>query len=124
MSLTDLRQEEVGKLSAVRAKFEAGVQQLAGVSEAFYREGVDFLMGLLHPDPGQRLTTEQALRHPFLVSDILGGSQDDLPPKVEKRVLVPENTFERKLFAACSKMCGLSDDEEVKCAGLEEYLAE
>ncbi len=96
----------MGKSSAVQTKFEAGVQQLAEVSKAFHREGVDFLRGLLHPDPAHRLTAEQALQHPFLTSDSLGGTQHELPPKVERRRHVPQNTQDRELWAACVKMCG------------------
>lgn len=85
------------------------------MSEDFKQDGVDFLRGLLHPDPLERMTAEQALLHPFLKKGFLSAALDNTPPPVQKEVPV-HSTLDRETWAATLKaiqdMPEPSDDED------------
>ncbi len=76
------------------------------MGEDFHRQGVEFLRGLLDPDPAQRMSVAGALQHPFLTGDFPGAAQDALPPAMERPPIILEDTADRELWEACGKMCG------------------
>jgi serine/threonine protein kinase len=88
-------QEDVSESRPVHAHFKEQVQQLAGASEDFKREGVSFLRALLQPDPAKRLTARQALEHPFITNAFNSVDPAAMPPKIEKPVMV-DTTFRRE----------------------------
>lgn len=103
--------QESSEPRAVHDKFREAVQQLAGVSEDFKGDGEDFLRGLLHPNPADRLTAEQALRHPFLTDHFLTAALDTMPPAVEKEFTM-ETTLDQRIADFCVKLCQKMDEDD------------
>jgi hypothetical protein len=102
----------MGPGSAVHARFQAHAQQLAGASEAFHREAVDFVMRLLQAEPARRMTAQQALRHPFLSGDCLGVAVGALPPKLKQPAFVPTTTGDRIMCFIVDKLCDEMEQED------------
>jgi serine/threonine protein kinase len=96
---------------------------LAGASEEYQREGIDFLRALLNPDPAKRLTAEQALDHPFLTHDFDSVAPDSMPPAIKKPILV-DNTLTRAVRKACQKMWDKKDAGEEEEESDEEEESE
>jgi hypothetical protein len=105
-----LWQEDVSESRPIHATFREAVQQLAGASEEYQRDGIHFLRALLNPDPAKRLTAEQALDHPFLINDFDSVAPDSMPPAIEKPILV-DNTLTRAVDKACDKLLGNKYEE-------------
>jgi hypothetical protein len=60
-SMCEWQQEGLSGASATRATFHLKLEQLKRASDAFHRDGVDFLLMLLDPDAAHRMTAEGAL---------------------------------------------------------------
>ncbi len=104
-------QEDVSESRPIHATVREAVQQLAGASEEYQREGIHFLRALLNPDPAKRLTAQQALDHPFLTNAFDSVAPDNMPPKIEEPILV-DNTLTRAVEKACRKLWKKKDNEE------------
>jgi serine/threonine protein kinase len=89
----------------MHATFQGSVKVLAEVTDEFCKAGTDFLLGLLEPDPSERMTAEDAVHHPFLTSPFLGADLERLPVTLKENRCVPENTFDRQLYQAIVDMC-------------------
>jgi hypothetical protein len=103
--------------SATRATFHQKLEQLKGASDAFHREGVEFLLMLLDPDAAHRMTAEGALHHAFLARDFESVPADAFPPKVRKDRGPLKTTFDRQLWDWCIQSVQNSEEE-----GVEEIL--
>jgi hypothetical protein len=77
------QQEEHPASSVVHTTFNRAVEELAAASEAYKREGIAFLRGLLEPNPKKRMTAEDVIRHPFLTCSFLEVAPDLLPVVVD-----------------------------------------
>jgi serine/threonine protein kinase len=98
-------QEDVSEARPIHATFHEKVQQLAGASEEFQQEAVDFVRALLQTDPGNRLTAEEALLHPFLTKEFLSVAPDSLPPITLRKEFALDTSFESDLWVACMGIC-------------------
>jgi hypothetical protein len=74
------------------------VDLLAAASEDFKEAAVDFLRGLLQPDPRKRMTAQEALTHRFLTDSFSDVAPDALPAAVEEDQIVLKTTFDRMLW--------------------------
>jgi hypothetical protein len=100
-------QQEGDESCAVHATFNRIVEQMAGASEGYQREGVAFLRGLLHPDPLKRMTAKEAICHPFLIGSFPEVAPDILPPELEEEEeVIVQSTLARALEAAFAKRRG------------------
>jgi hypothetical protein len=97
-------QEDASESQPIHATFQEQVQQLAGASEEYQREGVSFLRALLHPDPAKRMTAQGALQHPFLSMDFLSVSPASMPPELEAPEIILETTFQHMMWDVCVAM--------------------
>jgi hypothetical protein len=100
------QQEGDPESSAVHATFNQKVEQMAGASQEYQRQGVAFLRGLLHPDPGKRMTAKEAIHHPFLIGSFSDVAPDLFPPELEKEEVVLQSTLGRMLEEALAKRGG------------------
>jgi serine/threonine protein kinase len=98
-------QEDVSEARPIHATFHEKVQQLAGASEEFQQDAVNFVRALLQTDPRKRLTAEAALLHPFLTKAFLSVPPDSLPPITPRKEFALETSFERDLWVACMGIC-------------------
>jgi hypothetical protein len=78
----DWPQEDISGSQPVHATFRESVEQLAGASQDYKVEGVNFLRSLLHPNPAMRMTADGALRHPFLTKTFFDVDPDRMPPEI------------------------------------------
>jgi hypothetical protein len=99
-------QEGNPESSAVHTTFNQKVEQLAGASLDYRREGIAFLRGLLHPDPVKRMTAKQAIHHPFLIGSFPDVAPDLLPPELEEEEVFVQSTLGRMLEEAMAKRHG------------------
>ncbi len=78
---------------------------MAAASEDFKEAGVDFLRGLLQPDPNKRMTAQEALAHRFLTDSFSNVAADALPAAVEEDKFVVKTTFDRMIRDIVAKVC-------------------
>lgn len=88
------------------------MEQLAEVSEDFKREGVSFVRGLLHPNPRERLTAEQALLHPFLTKDFVGAALDNKPPAIKIGEVLDDTEGRSIWVASLEAIQNMGDDDD------------
>jgi hypothetical protein len=101
-------QEDMSESRPVHATFKDSVEQLAGASEDYKREAVNFLRSLLHPNPAMRMTADGALRHPFLTKTFSDVDPYSMPPEITEEIKL-ETTWERMLCDRVKAVC----EEEV-----------
>jgi hypothetical protein len=94
------QQEDNTESSPVHATFNQSVEQMAGASQGYQREGIAFLRALLQPDPTKRMTAKEALCHPFLTGSFPEVAPDIFPPELEEEELVVETSLDRTLLEA------------------------
>jgi hypothetical protein len=97
-----LPQEDMSEAKSVHATFNESVKQLAAASEDYKRDGVDFLLRLLQPNPNTRMTMDEALRHPFLTRTFFDVDHDAMPPEIMEDIML-ETTLDRVLWAQCGE---------------------
>lgn len=106
-------QEAQRQSCRLHATFQERVELLGAASEEYKRAGTDFLRGLLHPNPSNRLTAQAAVRHPFLTGAFPEVPEDSMPAEIEGDVDAPKTTKERCLRDKCISLIeGWKQDEK------------
>lgn len=81
------------------------MELLAGASDEYKRAATDFVFGLLEPDPGKRMTAQDALAHPFLTESFPEVAPDLMPGEVKEDTPVLETSMDRMLWEMSQDLC-------------------